>query len=316
MAVHRGYLFWGIFFILLGGIPLLDRLGVIDAAAWGDLWRLWPLIIIAIGLAILVGRSRMAVAGTVVTAVVIGAIAGGSLAAGSGFFNFGDCIPGGEGTMQRTTDSGQLEDGASVELDVNCGELDVTTATGDAWSLDASYRGAPPEVRASAGSLRISAPGERSNRQEWQVDLPVERVRDLKVSMNAGAASVDVSNARLDRLTVETNAGDTTVVAEGAQIDALTVDVNAGRARVTLDGPVAEGDLSVNAGAIDLCLPDGAALRLTVEEQLTFATNLDDAGLAQDGETWTREGSGPEIALHIEGNAASLTLNPEDGCRE
>ena len=161
----------------------------------------------------------------------------------------------------------------------------------------------------------MKAPGERSNRQEWQVNLPVERMRELKVGMNAGGASVDVSNAQLDELTVETNAGDTTIMAEGAQIDALTVDVNAGRARITLDGPVAEGDLSVNAGAIDLCLPDGAALRFTVEEQLTFATNLDEAGLAQDGETWTRGGSGPEIALHIEGNAASLTLNPEDGCR-
>ena len=315
MAVHRGYLFWGIFFILLGGIPLLDRLGVIDAAAWGDLWRLWPLIIIAIGLAILVSRSRMAVAGTVVTALVIGAIAGGSLAAGSGFFNFGDCIPGGEAEMQRTTDSGQLADGASVELDVNCGELEVTTASGDGWSLDASYRGAAPVVSASDSSLRIEAPGERSNRQEWQVELPVERIRELNVSMNAGGASVDVGGAQLDELTVETNAGDTTIAAEGAEIDALNVDVNAGRARITLDGPVVEGDLSVNAGAIDLCVPDGAALRLTVEEQLTFATNLDEAGLEQDGETWTRQGSGPEIALHIEGNAASLTLNPEDGCR-
>ena len=38
-------------------------------------------IIIAIGLAILISRSRMAVAGTVVTALVIGAIAGGSLPA-------------------------------------------------------------------------------------------------------------------------------------------------------------------------------------------------------------------------------------------
>ena len=315
MAVHRGYLFWGIFFVLLGGIPLVDRLGVIDAAAWGDLWRLWPLIIIAIGLAILVGRSRMAVAGTVVTAVVVGAIAGGSLAAGSGLFSFGDCIPGGESAMQQATDSGQLTDGARVELDVNCGELDVAAGSGDAWSLDASYRGAAPNVIASDSSLRIEAPGERSNRQEWQVELPVERIRDLDVEMNAGGASVDVSNAQLDELSVETNAGDTTIVADGAQIDALNVNVNAGRVRITLDGPVGEGDLSVNAGAIDLCVPDGAALRFTVEEQLTFATNLDDAGLAQDGERWTREGSGPEITLHIEGNAASLTLNPEDGCR-
>jgi hypothetical protein len=314
MTVHRGYLFWGIFFVLLGGIPLLDRLGVIDAAAWGDLWRLWPLIIIAIGLAILIGRSRMAVAGTIMTALVIGLIAGGGLAAGSGFVNFGDCLPGSDAEMQRTSDSGQLVGGASVELNANCGELDVTAVSGDAWSLDASYRGAAPEVRAANRSLRIESPDGRSSRQEWQVQLPFERIRDLSVQMNAGSASLDVGDAQLDELRVETNAGDTLIVAEGAQIAALSVDVNAGRARITLDGPVT-GELSVNAGGIDLCLPDTAALALTVEEQLTFATNLDDAGLAQDGESWTREGSGPTITLHIEGNAASLTLNPEDGCR-
>lgn len=315
MAVHRGYLFWGIFFILLGGIPLLDRLGVIDAGAWGDLWRLWPLIIIAIGLAILVSRSRMAIAGSVVTALVVGVIAGGSLAAGSGFFNFGDCLPGSDTAMEQVTESGQLGDDASVVLSVNCGELDVATATGDDWTLDASYRGDPPYISSSASSLRIEAPEERSNRQEWDVQLPAERLRELTINMNAGGATVDVGDAQLDELTIETNAGDTTILAEGAEIDALDVEINAGRVRITLDGPVGEGSLSVNAGAIDLCVPDDAALRFEVEEQLTFSTNLDDAGLAQNGETWTRDGSGPQIALQIEGNAASFTLNPEDGCR-
>lgn len=314
MSINRGSLFWGIFFVLLGGIPLLDRLGVIDAGSWGDVWRLWPLIIIAIGLAILVGRSRMALAGTVITAIVIGGIAGGALAAGSGFLNFGDCIPGSEAEMEQVAESGQLDDGARIELNLNCGDVTVTTASGAEWTLAARYRGSAPEISASAASLRIDAPEGRSTRQEWDVAVPVDVVRDLDVGMNAGSASVDVSDARLDSLTVETNAGDTQIVAADTQIEALSVDVNAGRVRITLDGPVGEGDLSVNAGAIDLCVPDGAALRLEVEEQLTFATNLDDAGLSQSDETWTRAGSGPEISLHIEGNAASLTLNPEDGC--
>lgn len=314
MSVNRGSLFWGIFFVLLGGIPLLDRLGVIDAGSWGDVWRLWPLIIIAIGIAILVGRSRMALAGTVVTALVIGGIAGGALAAGSGFLNFGDCLPGSDAEMQQASEAGQLDDGARVELNLNCGDVNVTAASGTDWTLAARYRGSAPDISASAGSLRIDGPEGRSTRQEWDVAIPVEVVRDLDVGMNAGSASVDVSDARLDSLTMETNAGDTQLVASGAEIGALSVDVNAGRVRITLDGPVSEGELSVNAGAIDLCVPDGAALRFEVEEQLTFATNLDDAGLSQRDETWQREGSGPEIVLHIEGNAASLTLNPEDGC--
>jgi hypothetical protein len=71
----------------------------------------------------------------------------------------------------------------------------------------------------------------------------------------------------------------------------------------------------VNAGAIDVCVPDGVALRFEVEEQLTFATNLDERGLSRNGRIWTRGASGgATIDLHVEGNAAAFNLNPSGGC--
>ena len=84
--------------------------------------------------------------------------------------------------------------------------------------------------------------------------------------------------------------------------------------RLTLVGPT-EGDLSANAGAIELCVPPDAALQLEVQDQLTFATNLNSRGLTESGDTWTRAGTGGLIDLSIEGNAASFTLDPEGGCR-
>lgn len=315
MAVHRGYLFWGIFFLLLGGIPLLDRLGVIDASAWGDVWRLWPVIIIAIGIAILVGRSQLAAAGTVVAAIAVGGVAGGALAAGGGFIgDLGDCLPDSRAASEGLTEDGDFGSAASVELEMNCGRLGVTTAAGTAWTLTAAYVGDPPQIAATNTSLSVETPDGRSRRHEWDVALPIDSLRDLHVAVNAGESSLDVGGMQLDELDVELNAGDLILIAEGAAIETLDVELNAGRARVTLDGRVA-GALSVNAGGIDLCVPDDAALRFEVAEQLTFATNLDDAGLTQSGETWTRSGSGPQIVLEIEGNAANLTLDPEDGCR-
>jgi hypothetical protein len=44
MRIRPGLLFWGIFFLLLGGIPLLVRAGVLDANVLADAWRLWPLL--------------------------------------------------------------------------------------------------------------------------------------------------------------------------------------------------------------------------------------------------------------------------------
>ena len=110
------------------------------------------------------------------------------------------------------------------------------------------------------------------------------------------------------------NAGDLLIDGTGATIGSIDASVNAGRLRVTLVGPTT-GDLSVNAGAIELCVPPDAALSFEVTDQFTFATNVDDRGLTQDGDTWTRQGSGGLIDLSIEGNAASFTLDPDGGCK-
>ena len=68
MHIRRGLLFGGLFFITVGGIELLVRAGTIDANRLDEAWKLWPLILVGIGIAILLGRSRVAVVGTVIAA--------------------------------------------------------------------------------------------------------------------------------------------------------------------------------------------------------------------------------------------------------
>ncbi len=50
-------LFWGILFILIGGLFLLNNFGVMDVN-WGVVWRLWPLILVFWGLSLMVGKQR------------------------------------------------------------------------------------------------------------------------------------------------------------------------------------------------------------------------------------------------------------------
>ena len=84
MRVDRGYLFWGIFFVLLGAIPLADREGWIEVGGLGDVWRLWPLILIGIGAAILFSRTSLGLVVTIVAAVVLGALAGTAISSVGG----------------------------------------------------------------------------------------------------------------------------------------------------------------------------------------------------------------------------------------
>lgn len=315
MRIRRGPLFWGLLLIPLGAIPLLVRAGALDAAAFSDVGRFWPLILVGLGLAILLGRGRASIAGTVVVALTIGLLGGAALATGSlAVGGFTDCAAG-PSQLSSTTAGGAFDEPATVRIELDCGTVDVVSADagGGAWALDARYRIDPPIVSSSGSSLEIRSPERGSRRQEWSVTLPAEAIRQLDLDANAGSATVDLGGAGLERLTADVNAGDLRILAAGAAVSAIDVSVNAGRIRITLGG-AASGSISANAGSMELCVPADAALRFDVEEQLTFGHDLGSSGLTQDGSVWSRAGSGATIQLDIEGNAANLTLDPEGGC--
>ncbi|HEY9561973.1 MAG TPA: DUF5668 domain-containing protein [Anseongella sp.] len=53
-------LFWGVFFILFGALLLLDKFDVIEL--WWrmrDVWRLWPIILILIGMNLIAKRTEI-----------------------------------------------------------------------------------------------------------------------------------------------------------------------------------------------------------------------------------------------------------------
>jgi len=50
-------LFWGAFFLLIGGLILLNNLSVIDIE-WTSIFRLWPLILIFWGISLIIGKAR------------------------------------------------------------------------------------------------------------------------------------------------------------------------------------------------------------------------------------------------------------------
>lgn len=316
MRIRRSFLFWGLLLIPLGGIPLLVQAGYLDADLLTDVWRWWPLILIGLGLALLLGRTQAGLVGTVVVALVLGTLGGAALASGPTWLgSITECAgPGGE--MSEVDQSGTLTGPATVTLDLDCGTVDLTTEAGSAWRLHAEYRGTEPRVDGSASALTVRTPGGGgSHRHEWDVTVGADALDALDITLNAGSASAAVAGAALSRVVVDMNAGDLLIDGTAAAIRDIDASVNAGRLRITLDDGPTSGDLSANAGSIELCVPPEATLQFEVTDQLTFATNLKDRGLIQSGETWTRDGSGATIDLEVDGNAASFTLDPDGGCK-
>ncbi|HLO35881.1 MAG TPA: DUF5668 domain-containing protein [Candidatus Deferrimicrobium sp.] len=318
MRVRRGLLFWGLFLIPLGGISLLVRAGVVDADRLSEAWRLWPLILVGIGLAIVLGRSRTAVLGTAVIALILGTLGGSALASGNLWIGaFSDCTIASGPTDQKLQQSGTLDSGAAVRLDLRCGSLTVSTASGTGWSLDAAYRGTAPIVDASASRLAVRVPGGGSDRRnDWTVGLPAAAVGSISVSTNAAGATLVLPGSHLTRLDADVNAGDLRIDATQGAIDEIDLSMNVGRIRLDVGSAALDGSLSVNVGEIDLCVPDGVPLRFDVQDQFTFVNNLASRGLARSGSIWTRDAPGAaRIDLSVVGNVASFTLNPEGGCR-
>lgn len=315
MRIRRGLLFWGLFLIPMGVVPLLARAGIVPDDIFSDIWRWWPLILIGIGIALLLGRSQAGLIGTALVALIAGTLVGSVLASGNLWVG-GITECGSTRTDMTSIDqSGTFSGDATLNVDLDCGRLDVTTAPGRDWQVQGLYRGPEPRIEANATSLSLRNPSESGiHRQEWTVTAGLDVLRNVNLSVNAAAASVLLPGGLLSRLDADVNAGDLLIDGSAGTIDDIDASVNAGRMRVTLSGPTS-GDLSVNAGAIDLCVPPDAQLRLEVEDQFTFATSIQGPGLTQDGDVWTRAGSGPAIDLSIQGNAASFTLDPEGGCK-
>lgn len=319
VRIRRDNLFWGLVFLGLGGVPLLARAGVIDPAAFGDVGRWWPLVLIALGIVLVLGRSRAAILAAALAGLALGIIGGGMLASGTGFLggiaSCGDV--GAETTGQRFERSGELDRPTSVRLDLDCGSIDVEVVPGVTWDVIAIQAGDPPRIDAAGDALTVESPGGfATGRQDWQVALPADQLHELEIHSNAGTGTVVLRGAALARFEADLNAGDLQIDATGATVDELTASVNAGRIRVTLGDRPIRGSLQANAGSIELCAPPSAGLRLQVEDQVTFGHNLEEHGLARDGDVWTRPGDagGTMVELAIEGNAASFTLDPDGGC--
>ena len=317
MRVRRGLLFWGLFLISLGAVPLLVKTGAIDVATLAGAWHLWPVILIAIGIGLVVGRSEVAFVGTVVTAIILGIAAGAALAMGGAWFGIlGDCANGRSGAANEDR-AGTFTSPATVDLELNCGEVQITTQNGTGWALHANVAGPHPIVTAAQDRLEVRSPGSGARYQVWALQLSLAVLGDIDLQANAGSGTVDLSGARLASLIADINAFDLTVNAGGATIDRIDLTTNAGRSRLILGSGSVTGSLSVNAGAIELCVPAGSQLRIRLTDQLTLAHNLDDRGLLKSGGTWTRSGGDPAslIDLSVDGAAATFTLDPDGGCR-
>jgi hypothetical protein len=320
MRVNRRFLNWGVFLVAVGGVLVAADLGAVDSGTIAEALRFWPLAIVAIGLGLILRRTRLSVAGGMLAAAVPGLIIGSGFALlpRLGF----DCGAN-RNASQVVTQQGTFAGPASVSVTSGCGLLVVNTAAGSGWQLQAgNTEGRAPIVQSGPQSLQIdSARNERwhffdGGRDVWTLTLPTSRIDDLSMVVNAGTGRFALPGAQIGRLDLTANAAETIVDASQASIEQLASTVNAGLVSLHLAAATdITGSVEVNAGELQVCTPSGLGLRI---EHNGVLSGVKVNGQSVSGTNWQSPdyASAPHHAdLSVTVNLGAVEINPIGGCK-
>lgn len=212
--MNRSRFFWGIVFVIFGGLLLLNNFGIFQF----NVWRIfWPMLMIIFGLWVL-WQSRY----------------------------------GGEG-LETETVSIPLESAAEAKITVHhgAGELKFTGGTTGDDLLSGSFIGGLHQSSSLSGdrlnvTLKVPSDGfpfifapwfwGAGNRIGWDVQLNPQVPVSLEVNSGASDTQLDLSETQVKELVIKTGASSTTVTAP-ARAGYTFVKVEAGAASVKINVP-------------------------------------------------------------------------------
>lgn len=318
MHVDRRLLGWGLFFVLLGAIPIAVRAGLLDKAVVSQWPLLWPVLLIGWGLGLLLRGTPLAVIGGAVGAITFGIMGGGAIATGFGSIPFASGCASTVPSTPFVTKAGDLGTQARADFVLNCGNLRMGTTDGVGWSVAGEDRdGTGPTIEANGGNLSVKSDADHDfmgsrGRATWNVTLPRSPVIALGLTLNAGEGTMDLAGAQVSTVSLTLNAGALTLDLSGATLSGdVNATVNAGSGAISLPAGDRSVNLSLNAGSLTLCVPSGTPVRAQWSGALG-SNNFDAIGLVKlDNQTWTSNGfnaSQPHIELHATANAGGFKL--------
>jgi hypothetical protein len=289
MRVGRRALGWGVFFIVVGALVLGAHEGWLDVRSLADFGRFWPLILVAIGIGLILERTAFAPLGSILVAATFGVLVGGALATGPGF-SLG-CVGDGGGSSGQpaTARTGSFAGTtADVRLHLSCGDLTVTTAAGNAWSVDGTsdrfaVTSGPDSLDLTTSSGTFFLPPGRSPVRAG-VTVPTAPTVALSLTLDAGNLEADLAGGSFSSVSGTVNAGNGRIDLSSARADSLSLTLNAGNLAIWLPSTTTQAGITVNAGKIDICVPDGVGLRVSSTEVL--ASTDYGPGFSRQGDAW------------------------------
>lgn len=235
-----GKIFWGLLLVLLGGLALASNFGLVEVH-FSNIWRLWPLLIIAAGLSVLSLRHLIWRIVVVVFAVLtLGAIVWVMVSdypSARLLKSYDATVPVDSSSVKQAAVS--IKAGASsvkigtanqkviaqLKLETNIAKIHKSSiVVGDTQKVSLSMD--INDSKLPTGEMRSS----------WGIDLM--RGLPLSLDVEAGASDIDIdmSEAQLKSIIVRTGAANM-VVKLGSLEDRVDVAVESGVSAVTIRVP-------------------------------------------------------------------------------
>ncbi len=277
----------------IGIILLLNNLGYLDWSFW-DILTLWPILLIAGGLEILVGRKSAA--GSILSAfIVLGLIVGGVWLVGTG---------GSARTAAQTTTISEPRNGmtaAQVTLAPAVAQVNIEALNDSGNFVEGTVGqrhnerlvqnftgGTPARLVLKTGGISrgIVGPGKRYS---WDLAFHPDVALDLGVDIGVGDITLDLSALTVDTANLNFGVG-----------DILVKLPQTGDCDINIDGGV---------GAIVIEVPAGMAVRVEADAAIVARTFPPDYTRANN--RYTSPGySGAEkrVNIHVGLGVGSLTI--------
>jgi Domain of unknown function (DUF5668) len=236
--------------IFIGAVFLLENTGYLPHNSWLNLWRLWPLILVLVGLELLLGQRIPwpALAGLAAVVLILGSIAamsslpverprtstqtaqtslgGASQAAvtvrfGAGQLTIGPLLQPDLDQLATMTYDGPTDQEAQLSYSAESGRLDIQTV-----GRETEHEGVP-----------FWLTGGRTDTSRMDINLnPSVPITILNVQTGATEARLDLSNLRINSLDMSVGAATTWVRFPQAG-GAVTARIRGGASSIALEIP-------------------------------------------------------------------------------
>ncbi len=305
--------FTAILLLALGILLLLNTTGLVGWGIWLPLFSLWPLILIAVGLHIILVRRFPIISALAVSLTL-------AIGVGLAYLSFWEEPSDGDTSRQYGISSNRSE---LLELEVNFGAgslvIDSIVSPDEGELLMAHFNNLGAyvddrDVENGTGVIlsSVDTPGVRLKDAgaEWksQIDLfglfhAVGNLRwDVRISpeiaevildIEGGAANIDLDLTNLNIKTLDMDIG-------AADLN-ISLPTNAGHTTVYIDAGAADIDISV---------PDGVAALIESDSSIS-SIDIDESRFPKTGEAWQSPNyatAANTVEINIDAGASSVSI--------